>query len=81
MYISVCGTLLYFIACSHFFGLGDPSEDFERTWERCHQDLYEDAFARQQRLRDMQHYMKQMEEDDQKTRLQQCQDGMKRPGN
>ncbi|CAK9075918.1 unnamed protein product [Durusdinium trenchii] len=54
-----------------------PQKDFDRAWERCHQDLYEDAFARQQRLRDMQSYVKQMEEDNHKDRMMKCQEGIK----
>ncbi|CAJ1448360.1 unnamed protein product, partial [Effrenium voratum] len=54
-----------------------PQKDFDRAWEKCHKDLYEDAFARQQRLKDMQSYVKQMEEDDQRQRKMQCQEGIK----
>eukprot|EP00931_Biecheleriopsis_adriatica_P017315 TRINITY_DN12456_c0_g1_i2.p1 TRINITY_DN12456_c0_g1~~TRINITY_DN12456_c0_g1_i2.p1 ORF type:complete len:905 (-),score=128.08 TRINITY_DN12456_c0_g1_i2:83-2497(-) len=48
-----------------------------RTTDKCHADLYEDAFARQARLKDMQSYVSKVEETEQRKRVELAQEKIK----
>jgi len=54
-----------------------PVKEFSRPAETCHADLYEDAMARQQRLKDMQSHVKTVEEEEQKIRVSQFETGIR----
>lgn len=47
-----------------------PGLSARRPVDKCHSDLYEDAFARQQRLRDMKQHVEQVQERREQKRLQ-----------
>jgi len=54
-----------------------PGLRANRPVDKCHSDLYEDAFARQQRLRDMQQHMEQAKEREEQKRVQEYGQSMK----